>query len=311
MKKKYRNASILVLFTSVLSSCALWPLDNASVKENPHPRTARDPLLPVKRVVVIPFMNRTPYGGNSLADYATDTVKEQVRHLEELTLVPEALLENADAVYTDSKSLEFKDLVERAASVDVSAIIFGTIENIETEDKGEDVGIFRQRKVKTMATVHLQVFDVRNSRFLISKTVDADAIEENLDFLIDRDLTGFSLDRAKAAVFCALEKVFGELSSFAHRIDWSGRIAKVDVDRYYINGGELTGISKGQLLQVFEEGQPITDPENNQVVGLAPGRFKGYLKIIDLFGEDGAVGVVQTGGGFKEKDRLRVVSSAR
>jgi hypothetical protein len=37
---------------------------------------------------------------------------------------------------------------------------------------------------------------------------------------------------------------------------------------------------------------------------MAPGRFKGFLKVVDFFGEDGAIAIVHSGAGFQEKDRV-------
>ena len=72
--------------------------------------------------------------------------------------------------------------------------------------------------------------------------------------------------------------------------------------------GEMSGISRGQLLKVFGDGEPVTDLASQQFLGMAPGRFKGILKVVDYFGMDGAIAVIHSGAGFKEKDRVEIYS---
>ena len=71
----------------------------------------------------------------------------------------------------------------------------------------------------------------------------------------------------------------------------------------------MTGLVKGQLLQVYDAGTWVNSPHSGEHLGFAPGRFKGYLQVVELFGDDAAIGVAYRGGGFKERDRLRFVAA--
>ena len=123
-------------------------------------------------------------------------------------------------------------------------------------------------------------------------------------YTTEREPLSYDADNAKNAAARALDKPLKELDQHLARLGWSGRIAKIDFQRYYINAGEVSGLSRGQLLKVYGEGPPIFDPESNIFIGKAPGTFKGVLRIIDFFGRDGAVAVLHSGGNFKEKDRI-------
>ena len=94
----------------------------------------------------------------------------------------------------------------------------------------------------------------------------------------------------------------------AKKIAWVGRIAKIDLHRYYINAGEETGLSVGQLLKVVGEGFPIRDNASGVNLGTAPGRFKGLLKVVEFMGKDAAVAVLHSGGGFREQDSIELYS---
>jgi hypothetical protein len=309
MKKIYCIALSLLFVAVNFCSCSLFetqpdaPPEIAANKEKKENDNFR------KRVVLVRFINRSDVGGQDLADYATSIVRDKIEKIPDFILVPEAELENKEAIFSDKQSSQFKDMIAQASENGISAVISGSIDEISMEDSGDPIGIFRNRKFKTIASIKVEVYDVGGSRPLLSKIVASDTVDEKWDFMIDRSANNFTEEREKVAVENALEKVFANFGGYAHRIDWTGRIAKKDVDRFYINGGELTGITKGQLLQVFEEGQSIVNTNSGEVIGFAPGRFKGYLRVIELFGEDGAIGVVQAGGGFQEKDRLRFATA--
>jgi hypothetical protein len=42
---------------------------------------------------------------------------------------------------------------------------------------------------------------------------------------------------------------------------------------------------------------------------VAPGPFKGILKVVDYFGGDGAVAVIHSGAGFRERDRVEMLAA--
>ncbi|MBI1861876.1 MAG: hypothetical protein HYR96_13260 [Deltaproteobacteria bacterium] len=128
-------------------------------------------------------------------------------------------------------------------------------------------------------------------------------------YTAEREPLSYDADNAKNAAARALEKPLKDLDQHLARLGWSGRIAKIDFQRYYINAGEVSGLSRGQLLKVYAEGPPIFDPETNAFIGKAPGTFKGVLRIIDFFGRDGAVAVVHSGGNFREKDRIEAFNA--
>ena len=88
------------------------------------------------------------------------------------------------------------------------------------------------------------------------------------------------------------------------KISWEGRIATIQGERIFINAGRLTGIQLGDILRVTEEGREIYDPASGELIGKVPGRMKGTVEIISYFGKDGAIGLIHSGSGFTENDRV-------
>lgn len=87
---------------------------------------------------------------------------------------------------------------------------------------------------------------------------------------------------------------------------WEGRIASLQGERVFINVGKVSGLNVGDLLRVTEDGEEIFDTETGGFIGKSPGRLKGTLEVVSFFGQDGAIAVTHSGGGFRENDRVEL-----
>ena len=261
-----------------------------------------------KRLIVLPFLNKSRHGGDELANHARDIVYNSLVGSQEYQLVPNVEIEGWESFINDLGEYDFRKIYDKARGFAISGVVGGVIEDVIVRETGDETGLFRSRQFAVGARLRLKLFDANTERELMSRLTSADVIEERTEFFNTRKITNYDPERGKVAVQKALEKVVGVIPQYARKIAWSGRIAKVDMHRYYITAGETSGIPKGQLLKVFDDGQPIYDPDTKLLVGVAPGRFKGLLKVVDHFGDDGSVAVVHSGGGFKERDRVEIFS---
>lgn len=87
---------------------------------------------------------------------------------------------------------------------------------------------------------------------------------------------------------------------------WEGRIASLQGERVFLNVGKVSGLNVGDLLRVTEDGEEIFDTETGQFIGKSPGRLKGTLEVVSFFGQDGAIAVIHSGGGFRDNDRVEL-----
>jgi hypothetical protein len=83
-------------------------------------------------------------------------------------------------------------------------------------------------------------------------------------------------------------------------------VLRIDGTRIYLNSGRRTGILVGDVLKVIEHPREIVDPQSGDLVGEAPGRMKGTVKVIQYFGSDGAIAVLQSGGGIFPGDQVEL-----
>jgi hypothetical protein len=262
-----------------------------------------------KKILILPFLNQTPYKTEILIPHVTTELENAILRVPDLVPVRADSLDDSDTFVTDGAEYNYRVMFARARALGFAAVIGGSIDDIMLENHGDSVGLFRTQEFTATANVKLNLWDTSTEKPLIDKTVSEQVIEErSLFFWGQASPENEDTERGKVAVTKALEKCLGNFADTARRIAWAGRIAKADVRRYYINAGEASGISLGQLLKVFEESRPIIDPQSGLFIGMAPGRFKGILKVVDHFGADGAIAVPQSGGGFREKDRVEIHS---
>lgn len=299
-----------ILMLSFFTACSsLMNPESIRVADSAPPVVEKKETTPShlkKKLVVIRFGNKSRFGGEEMANYSTGLVKNGLISTDEFIVVPQEEMEDQDQFINEFGEYNYPLIFKRARSHGVAGIVLGRIEELNVRETGEEIGLFRSRRFAVIATVRVQLFDANTEREVTSQLTSADVTEEHTDFFKERTVSSFDAERGKVAVSKALQKVLPTLPMYAKKIAWTGRIAKIDFHRYYINAGEMTGIRPGQLLKIYDEGQPVTDPDTNNLIGMAPGRMKGLLKVIGHFGTDGSVAIVHSGAGFKEKDRVEI-----
>ena len=261
-----------------------------------------------KKVLILSFLNHSNLTGREVTRQVAREVENAVLNIPDLIPIAEDVIDGYEEFAADENEYNYRLIFAKARAYGISAVISGTIENVDVENRGENIGLFRTQDFDAAATIKVDLFDAISERSILSKVSSEHITEERSLFFWNRSAESDDSSRGKLAVTKALEKILRFFPEYAKRIGWTGRIAKVDMHRYYINAGEATGISRGQFLKVFGESDPVVDPQTGLFIGLAPGRFKGVLKVIDHFGSDGAVAVLQSGGGIREQDRVEVFS---
>ncbi len=295
------------LWISGCSGLSIFDEKEISVTETASPLVQGDGALK-KRILVLPFINRSEHQDESLVRVALFDVRQAVANSAELLLINEEDLEEPDLIYSAGGEYHFRKIFEEARKVSATGVIVGRIEEVALQESGEGTGFLGARERQASARVRFQLFDVASEREVYSRVASANVLQERAAWLDWRSPSN-EPEEGKEAVSRALKKILDRFPNIARKLAWMGRIARVELNRYYITGGELTGLRPGQLLRVYEPGAPVQDPANGGVMGLAPGRFKGLLKVTQNFGPDASVATLFTGAGFKEEDRVQIHSS--
>lgn len=295
-------------FTLFLSGCStLTSLTELPEDAVTTPVVKADPVDPLlkKRVLVLPFINRSDYQEDSFVRVALFDIQQAVSNAPELILVKEEQLEEPETLYSTGGEYHFRKIFDQAKRAGATGVIVGKIEEITLSEEGENTGVLGAKQRFASARVHFQLYDVGTEREVFSRTTSADVKQERVPWLDLRSPSSES-EEGKEAVSRAVKKILDRFPFIAHKLAWMGRIARVELNRYYITGGDQTGLQTGQLLRVYEPAVAVTDKLTGNTLGLAPGRFKGLLKVTQMFGTDASIAVLYTGAGFRQDDRVEI-----
>lgn len=263
-----------------------------------------------KRLVVLPFLDKDPMKRpetarqNAREAFINDlntSEKFIVMNSDQLTVNPENYLKN-----------EQYDLARLAADSQksgISSIVEGQIIDVRLKKKADQIGIVRQLAATYEVVVRLRIQNVRTQQEVFH-TVKTVTLEEDNTRVAERASEDQIFLKNPGLVEILIKDAFLDFSQQIQEtmseVTWEGRIAHIRGDKIYLNVGRISGVQVGDLLKVVEDSSEIFDPEAGHDLGKVPGRTKGTLEIISYFGNDGAVGIVHSGAGFKESDRVEL-----
>ena len=91
------------------------------------------------------------------------------------------------------------------------------------------------------------------------------------------------------------------------RIAWFGRVEFIKEGKVYLNLGQNSGLKVGDRLKVVEPGKAVVNPKTNAVLGYTSDIPQGEIRVTELLGNSGAVGLALDGGPFKANDKVKAV----
>ena len=190
----------------------------------------------------------------------------------------------------------------------VSVVVIGRVAKIVFRQKGDDVGLLRQKQSIAAVDLEIKVFDVTNGREVMAIGRSGKAISTNMVVLEQRNLQGeaFRAELTKLAIRDAARKFTLDVVKSIEKMAWQGRIAKISAGRVYVNAGRASGLVGGDILKVLTPGAEVFDPGSGAFLGRTKGSMKGTLEIRDFIGVDGAVAEVHTGGNFQIGDPVQL-----
>ena len=310
--------SLKSLFFALL--CSLCACSHSSILDDEKPITQSTEVAsprnqsPVvdglkKRIVVFPFINRSKYLPDRLGPYAASLLSDMLIRTKSFVLVAPKDLGVDERDYIVDGAFDRQKLLDISRGSGVNAIVLGEVEKVKATQQGDEVGLIKQQNYLMETEVHVALYDVRSGRILIERR-SAGAVEESGFQLFPNDdqpkSNPFDTSKLKRALYKAFLYVVPCIQKNTSRVDWSGRIVRMEGERVYLNAGQQTGLQIGDTLKVLEEGEEVYDPQSGQLIGQSPGRVKGTIRITNFFGKDGSLAVVETGGAFREGDRIEL-----
>jgi hypothetical protein len=76
-----------------------------------------------------------------------------------------------------------------------------------------------------------------------------------------------------------IERIFEEALKSILSLEWHARIASTEQEKIFINAGRLSGLEKGETLEVYAPGAQIIDAATKMPLGRIRGNYKGEIQV--------------------------------
>jgi hypothetical protein len=300
------------LLLTTLSGCSLMNSSGSKssqreVRDQNQIVESQNSSGPRKRVAVLPFLdnNDHPEGFR---------LESQIRMIEEINrngvmkafLVLPVDLKNCSVLNFE---YDFRSCSSEAQKLGYQALFEGRIIKLEVK-RGEDpVGIVRKVRTVVEATLRLRVYNPRTQKEIFNTDKIVTTTFEDTKFgtrMTTDQLVNNNPQVLEKIIVDGFLEFLPQIEKKLVQVAWEGRIAAIQGQKFYLNVGNLSGVQLGDLLRVVEEGPSIYDPQMGTAIGQAPGRVKGTLEVVSYFGNDGAIAILHSGGGFLENDRVEI-----
>lgn len=125
-----------------------------------------------------------------------------------------------------------------------------------------------------------------------------------------KEIGEFNQERAiLRAIDIGVEEIARGVLDSLKFFDWSARVIRIESQRIYIDAGQQSGLSTGDILDVYGPGEEIINPITRVSLGWAPGALKGRIQVSGFFGVDGAYATALEGNNFRTWDVVKVSQS--
>ncbi len=263
---------------------------------------------PKKRIVILSFWNDTPVNYGDLGNFAADELKRAVSQTQRLIVPPEIKPTQGTADFVQGDSVRVAQLIREGRKLGVAALVIGRISKAVFRQRGDEVGLFRQRQSLAAVEVEIKLFDVVGGREILAIGKAGESSSNTLVALesSNQESQEFRSELLKLALRNAVASLVPPVVQGVEKMTWQGHIAKITGNKIYVSAGRASGLISGDILKVMTVGEEIYDPVTGAYLGRAQGQLKGTVEVVDFIGLDGAVAVIHAGGNFQEGDPVQL-----
>jgi hypothetical protein len=263
---------------------------------------------PKKRIIVFDFWNDTPVKQTDLGAFAADELRRGLYLSQRVILPPDLKSEMTTEDFVQGDKVKVAQLVREGRKLGVSVLVVGRVTRIVFRQRGDDIGVFRQKQSLAAVDVEMKVFDVAGGREIMATAKSGESSSSAMTAFDGgtMDSPAYRAELTKLALRNAMGPAVPEVIRAIEKLTWQGRVAKVAGSKVYVNAGKASGLVVGDILRVLTPGDDIYDPSTGAFLGRTPGQLKGTVEVTDFLGTDGAVTEIHTGGNFQESDLVQL-----
>lgn len=263
---------------------------------------------PKKRVMVLGFWNDTPVRFGDLGNFAADELKRGLFATQRIIVPTDTKTDLTTEDLIQGDTVKVAQLIREGRRLGVSILIIGRVTKIVFRQRGDDVGVFRQKQSLAAVETEIKMFDVGAGREIMAAGRSGEASSNNVTATEDtnQESQEFRAELSKLAIRTAVTQLIPDVVRSVEKLQWQGHVAKIVGNKIYVNAGKASGLVAGDILKILTQGEDIYDPASGAYLGRTQGQLKGTIEVNDFLGTDGAVGELHTGGNFQEGDIVRL-----
>ncbi len=273
------------------------PASSQAYRKGTQAKTAPSPKPPGKirkKVVILTFSDKTDYKQEGWGKIVPQKIGELLESSGKVRLVDEGEVKSVLGIKGPIR-LDRKTLVELGKLFSVQAVISGEVSGIYISKRRERS--FEVLPISiALARIEVRIYDTLSGTLLKSLT-------ETNSFFMTEESGKFSEEKARLkAIDLVSKKASKDILEEIAVIPWWSRVTNVEGDKVYINSGKLSGIPIGKILTVREKGKEVVDQATKKLMGVAFGKEKAKIKVVNYLGIDGSICNVISGNDVNVND---------
>lgn len=263
---------------------------------------------PKKRVVLFNFWNDTPVKQAELGVFAADELRRGLHLTQRMILPTDIRTDLSTEDFVNGEKVKVAQLIREGRRLGVAVLAIGRISKVVFRQRGDDVGLLRQKQSLAAVDMEIKVFDVAGGREVLAVSRSGESSSNAMVALENSNMESpqYRAELTKLAIRQAAAQLVPDVVKAVEKMAWEGRIAKVQGKKIYVNAGKASGLVTGDILRVLSPGDDIYDPATGAFLGRSQGQLKGTLEVVDFLGTDGAVCELHTGGNVLEGDLVQL-----
>ena len=264
---------------------------------------------PKKRVAVIKFQDKSPYGRGRLGGAVQDILITELSKSGLFVIVSrgadmELILDEQDLA--KSGTIQAGTGAKSGEVLGLNAIVTGVVSQFGVKQKSATYLVGASKTQTAEATVDVRLIDATTGQIVFADSGNGVYEESSTQVLGVGGTKGYDETLEGKALRAAISKFIDNLIQRMESMEWSGKVAAVDAEEITVNAGRKTGLAVGDRLRVFGEGREVIDPDTKVSLGRKPGKEKGEITVTDFFGEDAAVCRRDRGEGIAVNDIVKL-----
>lgn len=274
------------------------------VKDIPvNPRVDQAQLK--KRLMVLPFNDTKAILSPEMNAAIKKTLIKELNRSQEVIAFDSKDLGIDSVKLTPQGTFDLKEIVKSLKEYTVHSALEAEIKELKVKRNIPAKGIMKNATAEYECSIVVRVIN-QHGRELLNHMKVVTYKESAVNIEEFTKGSGTANPIVPTLVKDTLFEFIPQITKSLETMVWEGRVASLQGERVFLNVGKVSGLNVGDLLRVTEDGEEIFDTETGQFIGKSPGRLKGTLEVVSFFGQDGAIAVIHSGGGFRENDRVEL-----